>query len=274
MWDRWHSDDGAVPALGADHSRPHQLTSIRNSGPEEQGREEPASPPGRLQPPGTPVSISSPCSPHAPPVARGVQSLRGFGLVSVRRASDGVPRESDLEGWRAHARVWWHAGRFCLWFPGTPYSPGPKAVGTWVAFRVTVGPGGGLMIGRPWGWPRAEMGEHQGQPLGTPAAQLFPASGSRGQHASVEAQLYSGPLVHRLDLPQVDSLLQELKVGPPASGTPRGPGRPQLCKQSVSTRKAYGVWTPNCFSLSVLSSASPTFFLDRRSKKRTFSPIP
>ena len=162
---------------------------------------------------GPQVSISSLCGRCSPASVQSHPEPSGAGLVSVWGPLTWGSLGVSLRGWRALARGGWDAGWFCLWFLGTPYSLGPKIVGTWVAFRVTVGPGGGLMI--DWGalgMARGSHGEHQGRP------QLFPASGSRGK-----SQSHSGSWVHRLGLHPGDSLLQKLKVGLRADlGTPWG----------------------------------------------------
>ena len=88
---------------------------------------------------------------------------------------------------------------------------------------------------------------------------------------SVEAQLYkwaSGPLAW----PAPGALAAAAAEGGASGlGDPKGPGRPQLC--TAKREDSEGLWRldPKLF-LSILSSVSPTFFLDRRSEKRTHSP--
>ena len=175
------TDDETVPALGQTSAI---LVSSRapETGPEGQNWGRPQSLPLAVLVSGPQVSISSPCGRCSPASGQRYPEPSGAGLVSVWGLLTWGLLGVSLRGWRAHARGWWDAGWFWLWVLGTPYSLGPKIVGTWVSFRVTVGPGGGLMI--DWG-ALGSHGGHQGRP------QLFPASGSQGKSQS--AQWVLGP---------------------------------------------------------------------------------
>ena len=140
------TDDGTSPGIGVDLCHPHQLLGSRDRSRGAGLGQTPESPAGCD---GFWMSISSPCGRCSPAGVQRHPEPSGAGLVSVWGPLTWGSLGVSLRGWRAHARGGWDAGWFCLWFLGTPYSLGPKIVGTWVAFRVTVDPGGGLMI--DWG---------------------------------------------------------------------------------------------------------------------------
>ena len=142
------TDDETVPSLEQTSAI---LVSSRapETGPEGQSWGRPQSLPLAVLVSGPQVSVSSPCGRCSPASGQRHPEPSGAGLVSVWGPLTWGLFEVLLKGWRAHARGWWDAGWFWLWVLGTPYSLGPKIVGTWVSFRVTVGPGGGLMI--DWG---------------------------------------------------------------------------------------------------------------------------
>lgn len=105
-----------------------QFTSIRSSGPRSRARERARQPPAGSAASGFLDPMSA--QPHG---SQGCPDPSESGLVGVRRAC----RASGVWWGGGRCQAWWDAGWLCFGYLG-PNSLGPKAVGAWLDFPVTV----------------------------------------------------------------------------------------------------------------------------------------
>lgn len=152
-----------------------------------------------------------------------------------------------------------------------------------MAFGVTVGPAGGLLV--HWGGlgdGQGRDGEHQGRPLGTPPAPAIYSIWESGRQRLGAGHVHTvAPFVSGLAAAgELSAAGAEgwASPSPAGLGSSRGPGDPDCVQQSVRAQK--GCWDLNpklYFPCKFCQASHPLFFLikdQKKKKKDTFSPVP